>query len=125
MSPPPPGHGRQPARPYLTHYEAPVSAALNATAVWGLVFRRFELFSAAGVFRLLNDSHPPMPTSRSVSRAIARSRAIRASAVRRRRRRVLLAACIATIAGAPIAWFMAEPAAAVVASAASEARGLA
>jgi hypothetical protein len=66
-----------------------------------------------------------MPTSRNVSRAIARSRAVRASAVRRRRRRLLLAACVATIAGAPIAWFMAEPAAAVVASAANEARDLA
>ena len=37
----------------------------------------------------------------------------------------MLAACAATIAGAPVAWFMAEPAAAVVASAASEVRDLA
>jgi hypothetical protein len=66
-----------------------------------------------------------MPTSRNVSRAIARSRAVRASADRRRRRRLLLGACVATIAGAPIVWFMAEPAAAVVASAATEARDLA
>ena len=37
----------------------------------------------------------------------------------------MLAACAATIAGAPVARFMAEPAAAVVASAASEVRDLA
>jgi hypothetical protein len=73
----------------------------------------------------LNDSRGPLPTNRNVSKAIARSRAVRASAVRRRRRRFLLAACVATVAGAPIAWFMAEPAAAVVASVSDQARDLA
>ena len=36
-----------------------------------------------------------------------------------------LAACLAVAAGAPVAWFMAEPAKAIVASAATEARDLA
>src|SRR5258707_712652 len=34
------GRARQPPRPHLTHYGAPASAALKATAVWGLVFLR-------------------------------------------------------------------------------------
>lgn len=73
----------------------------------------------------MNDSRAPLPTNRNVSKAIARSRAVRASAVRRRRRRLLLAACAATIAGAPVAWFMAEPAAAVATSVAAQASDLA
>src|SRR4051794_15844245 len=66
-----------------------------------------------------------MPTSRNVSRAIARSRAVRASAVRRRRRMAMLAGSLALVVGVPIAWVMAEPAAAVAASVADQARDLA
>src|SRR4051794_4322705 len=66
-----------------------------------------------------------MPTSRNVSRAIARSRAVRASAVRRRRRMAMLAGSLALVVGVPIAWVMAEPAAAVAASVTDQARDLA
>lgn len=73
----------------------------------------------------MNDSSVSLSHTRNVSKAVARSRSIRAGVKRRRRRLAMLAACATTIAGAPVAWFMAEPAAAVVTSAASEVRDLA
>lgn len=73
----------------------------------------------------MNESISPVSSSRNVSRAVARSRAVRAGVARRRRRAAMLALCFATLAGAPVAWFMAEPVAAVAASAADQVRDLA
>lgn len=74
----------------------------------------------------MNDSSSSRaPTSRNVARAVARSRAVRASVARRRRRLAVLVACAAATVGVPIAWIMAEPAAAVAASAVSEVQDLA
>lgn len=73
----------------------------------------------------MNDSSIHVSADRNISRALARSRSVRASVARRRRRIVAFAACAAVLAGAPVAWFMAEPAAAVASSAASEIRDLA
>ncbi len=63
--------------------------------------------------------------SRNLSRAIARSRAVRTSVARRRRRALALVACLGAAAGAPVAWWMAEPAAAVAAAAVSQVQDLA
>ena len=73
----------------------------------------------------MNESSSRALTSRNVSRAIARSRAVRTTVARRRRRAVALVACLAAIVGLPIAWIMAEPATAVAAAVASEAQDLA
>ena len=53
-------------------------------------------------------------SSRTVARAVARSRAVRARVARRRRRTAALVACLGTVVGLPLAWSMAEPAHAVV-----------
>lgn len=66
-----------------------------------------------------------MLSSHTVSRAVARSRAVRASVAKRRRRRIALIAGIGAMLGAPVAWWMAEPAAAVAAAAVSQAQDLA
>src|SRR6476469_7192815 len=66
-----------------------------------------------------------MTASRNVSRAIARSRAVRAGLARRRRRTAALVACLVGVAGLPIAWTLAEPAGAVVEAAVSKAQDLA
>jgi hypothetical protein len=68
----------------------------------------------------LIQTHKHAAVDRPLSRAIARSRAVRASVARRRRRRIALAACASALVGVPIAWFMAEPATAVAIAAASE-----
>lgn len=73
----------------------------------------------------MNDSSSRTANSRNVARAVARSRAVRASVARRRRRLAALVACAAATVGVPIAWIMAEPAAAVAASAVSEVQDLA
>jgi hypothetical protein len=73
----------------------------------------------------LNESSSRALTGRNVSRAIARSRAVRSTVARRRRRAVALAASLAAVVGLPIAWIMAEPATAVATAVASEARDLA
>jgi hypothetical protein len=72
----------------------------------------------------LNQRSSQVPGSRNVSRAIARSRAVRASLARRRRRAVGIAACLAAVVGLPVAWSLAEPAAVVAAAAADKARDL-
>ena len=66
-----------------------------------------------------------MLSSHTVSRAVARSRAVRASVAKRRRRRIALIAGIGAMLGAPVAWWMAEPAAAVAAAAVSQAQDFA
>ena len=66
-----------------------------------------------------------MRSSGNVSQAVAHSRAVRAAVVRRRKRMTAVALGLAATAALPVAWIMAEPAAAVVASAADEARNLA
>jgi len=55
-------------------------------------------------------------SSRTAARAVARSRAVRAAVARRRRRRIALAAGLGAMLCAPVAWWMAEPAAAVAAA---------
>lgn len=64
-------------------------------------------------------------SSKSVYRAVARSRAVRASVARRRRRRIALAAGLGAMLCAPVAWWMAEPAAAVAAAAVNQVEDLA
>jgi len=64
-------------------------------------------------------------SNHTVSRAVARSRAVRASVARRRRRRIALAAGLGAMLCAPVAWWMAEPAAAVAATAVSHVEDLA
>ena len=64
-------------------------------------------------------------TSRTVSRAVARSRAVRARVAKRRRRTAAAVACLATVVGLPLAWSFAEPAQAVVEAAVSKAEDLA
>ena len=73
----------------------------------------------------MNDKGISLSNDRSVARAIARSRAVRASVKRRRRRIAAFAACLASTIGLPIAWMLAEPARVVAASAIEEARDLA
>jgi hypothetical protein len=73
----------------------------------------------------LNDKGISLSNGRSVARAIARSRAVRSSLKRRRRRIAAFGACLAATVGLPIAWMLAEPARVVAASAIEEARDLA
>ena len=76
-------------------------------------------------FQGLNHSSSRGLSSRTVSRAVARSRAVRARVARRRRRTAAAVACLATIVGLPLAWSFAEPAQAVVEAAVSKAEDLA
>ena len=64
-------------------------------------------------------------SSRTVSRAVARSRAVRARIAQRRRRTAAALACLATVVGLPLAWSFAEPAQGVVEAAVSKAEDLA
>ena len=73
----------------------------------------------------MNDEGTSRSNGRSVARAIARSRAVRASVKRRRRRVAAFTACLAATIGLPIAWMLAEPARVVAATAIEEARDLA
>jgi hypothetical protein len=73
----------------------------------------------------LNQNSSRTLTSRTVSRAVARSRAVRAGVARRRRRTAAIVACLAAVAGLPLAWSMAEPAEAMAQSAVAKAQDLA
>ena len=76
-------------------------------------------------FQGLNHSSSRGLSSRTVSRAVARSRQVRARVARRRRRTAAAVACLATVVGLPLAWSFAEPAQAVVEAAVSKAEDLA
>lgn len=73
----------------------------------------------------MNERSQRVPTGRNVSRAIARSRSVRASVARRRKRLAAAAISLGTIVGLPVAWWMAEPARVVAATAVSEVQNLA
>jgi hypothetical protein len=66
-----------------------------------------------------------MTASRNVSRAIARSRAVRARLARSRRRKWARVACLGGLVVFPIRWTLAEPAGAVVEAAVGKAQDLA
>jgi len=73
----------------------------------------------------LEETSRPKTARRNVSRAIARSRAVRARVARRRRRNAALVACLVGVVGLPIGWTLAEPAGAVVEAAVGKAQDLA
>ena len=73
----------------------------------------------------MNHSSSRGLSSRTVSRAVARSRAVRARVARRRRRTAAAVACLSAIVGIPLAWSFAEPAQAVVEAAVTKAADLA
>lgn len=74
----------------------------------------------------MNERSSHSVPSRAVSRAVRRSRAVRASFKRRRRRAFLIATCAAAALGIPLAWSVAaDPAAEMVAAAVQQAQDLA